>query len=110
MRKYLIVMVATMCLGISLAAAVRAQNVDWRAQRKQLKSQQKLERNALKVQQQNMQAVLEEPSGFPALSALRQTHQMQRERRDLKQKQKDAMQDLKDRQRALKEMQRAYGQ
>ncbi len=53
MRKYLIVMVATMCLGISLATTVRAQDVDWRAQQKLLKSQQKLERHALKVQQQN---------------------------------------------------------
>ena len=108
MRNYLIVMVATMCLGISLASMVRAQNVDWQAQRKQLKSQQKLERNALKVQQQNRKRSWNAGRTTRAERA-KANHQMQRERRDLKQKQKDAMQDMKDRRRSLKDMQRAYG-
>src|SRR5271169_4687062 len=53
MRKFWIVMVATICLGIGSAAAVRAQNVDWRTQKKQIQKQQKVEYNALKTQQRN---------------------------------------------------------
>jgi uncharacterized protein HemX len=109
MRNYLIVMVATMCLGISLASTVRAQNADWRAQRQQLKLQQKRERDALKVQQRNIKQSWKNARVSSAMRA-ETKHQMQRASRDLKQKQKDTMQDLKDRQRALKENQRIYGQ
>jgi len=108
MRKYLIVMVATMCLVISSATTVRAQDVGWGAQRKQLKTQQKLERNALKVQQRNRKQSWNRRSVSSAERA-QANHQMQRERRNLKQRQKDAMQDMKDRQKALNEMNRSYG-
>ena len=107
MRNYLIVMVATICLGICLATQVRAQNVDWHAQQKMLKSQQKLAWHALQVQQQNRKLSWkgQKTSG---LDRDRANHEMQRERRDLKQKQKDARQDLKDRQRSTRDMQHAY--
>ena len=107
MRNYLIVMVATICLGIGLATPTRAQNIDWQTQRKMLKSQQKLEWHELQVQQQGRKLSWKHQrvSGAQREQA---SHQMQRERRDLKQKQKDAMQDMKDRQRSLGEMQRAY--
>jgi biopolymer transport protein ExbB/TolQ len=108
MRKYLIVMVATMCLGISSATAVRAQNVGWSAERKQLKAQQKLEFNALKVQQRNRKQSWNRQRVTSAERA-QANHQMKRERRNLKQRQKDALQDLKDRQKAVSDMNRAYG-
>ena len=108
MRNYLIVMVATICLGFSLATEARAQNVDWNAQGKMLKSQQKLERSALKVQQQNRKLSWKSQRTNPSQVA-QANHEMQRERRDLKQRQKDARQDLKDRQRSTRDMQRAYG-
>jgi len=109
MRNYLIVMVATVFVGISLATAVRAQNIDWRAQVKQLKSQQKLERDALKVRQRNVKQSWKTARVSSATRA-QGTHRMQRERRDLIQKQKDELQNLKDRQRASKENQRMSGQ
>jgi membrane protein involved in colicin uptake len=109
MRNYLIVMVATMCLGISLASAVRAQDVDWRSLQQQLKSQQKHERDALKARQQNLKQSWKNAEISSAARA-QAMHQMERERRDLKQKQKDAMQDLKDRKMAFKENQRVFGQ
>ena len=107
MHRYLIVMVVAIFLGTGLATTVRAQNVDWRTQRKMLKSQQKLEWHALKVQQQNRQLSWK---GQKVSSAQRvqAKHQMQRERRDLKQRQKDAMQDMRDRNRSLRAVQRAY--
>jgi hypothetical protein len=109
MRKYLIGMVAAMCLGMSLVSAARAQNADLRAQRQQLKLRQKRERNVLKVQQQNIKQSWKDGH---ASSAVRTgaKRQMQRASRDMKQKQKDAMQDLKDHQRSLQAMQRANGQ
>jgi len=108
MRKYLIVMVATTCLGICLASTVQAQSPDWRAERRQLASQQKLERNFLKAQQRSVKESWK--NGLVSSTVRAQSkHQMQRANRDLKQKQKDAMQDLKDRQRALKESQRSNG-
>jgi hypothetical protein len=108
MRKYLIVMVATMCLGIISAGVVRAQGPDWRSQQHQLKLQQKRELNALKMQHQNIKRSWKNARVSSATRA-QTKHQMQREIRDMKQRQKDAMQDLKDRQRALKESQRMYG-
>jgi hypothetical protein len=107
MRKYLVVMVATMCLGVSLASLVQAQNNDWGAQRKQLKVQQKRERNALKIQQRNIKQSWKN-SRVPSATRTEAKHQMQRSSRDMKQKQKDAIQDLKDRQKSLKESQRMY--
>jgi hypothetical protein len=108
MRNFLIVMVATMCLGISLAESVRAQGGDWRGQRTQLKAQQKIERKAQKRQQQNVKQSWKNQRISNATRD-QAKHQMQRERRDLKQRQKDARQDLKDRQKALRETQRIYG-
>lgn len=108
MRKFLIVMVATMCLGISLAGTVQAQDSDFRSLQQQLKSQQKRERDALKVQQQNIKQSWKNAQVSSATRA-QAKHQMQRDRRNLKQKQKDAMQNLKDQQRAWKENQRNYG-
>jgi len=108
MRNYLIVMVATICLGISLATEARAQNVDWHSQQKMLKSQQKLERHDLQVQQQNRKLSWKGQKTSSAQRA-QANHEMQRERRDLKQRQKDARQDLKDRRRNVGDMQRAYG-
>jgi hypothetical protein len=106
MRKYLIVMIASMCLGISLAPSARAQGVDWKAQRRQIKSQQKIEWNSLKTQQHNIKQSWKTQHTSSAQRALA-SHQMQRERRDLKQRQKDVMQDLRDRQKSLSSMQRA---
>ena len=109
MRNYLIVMVAAMCLAIGWAPTVRAQEVDWRAQRQQLKMQQKVELNALKVRQRNVKQSWKNAQVSSATRA-QALHQMQRERRDLIQKQKDALQNLKDLQRASKENQRMTGQ
>ncbi|HTS69987.1 MAG TPA: hypothetical protein VMO17_13480 [Terriglobia bacterium] len=108
MHKNLVVMVAAMCLGACLAGAARAQDVDWGAQRRQLKQQQKLELDSLKAQQHNMKQSWS--SGhISSAERSRAEHQMQRELRDLKQRQKDAMQDLKDHEKAMKEMHHAYG-
>ena len=107
MRNYLIVMVATICLGICLATWARVQNVDWHAQQKMLRSQQKLDWHALKVQQQNRKLSWKGQKTSPSQRA-QAIHEMQRERRDLKQRQKDARQDLRDRQRSTRDMQRAY--
>lgn len=107
MRKYLIVMVAALCLGFVSAIPARAQYVDWHAQKKQLKSQQKLEYNALKVQQRNRRQSWNRARVSSAERA-RANHQMKRERRDLRQRQKDAMQDMKDRQRSLNAVNRSY--
>ena len=109
MRNYLIVMVATVCLGLGLTTALRAQNSNWRAQQQQLKTQQKLERNALKVRQRNIKQTWKN-SHVSNVTRTQAKHQMQREHRDLVQRQKDARQDLKDRQKALKENRRGYHQ
>ena len=109
MRRFLVVMVAAMGVGICLAGAARADNAGLRAQRQQLKEQQKRERNALKLQQQNMKQSWRNGYVSSAQRAAMK-HQMQRARRELKMRQKDAMQDLKDRQRSMREMQRIYGQ
>ena len=108
MRKYLIVVIATTCLGIVFAAPAQAQHVDWRSQRKMLKSQQNLEWHALKVQQQNRRLSWR---GQKVSSAQRAQakHQMQRERRDLRMRQKDQLQDARDRNRSLRAVQRSYG-
>jgi len=108
MRKFWIVMVATMFLGISSATAVRAQNVDWRSQKKQLQKQQKLEYNALRTQQRNRKQSWNRGHVSSAERA-RASHQMKRERRDLKVRQKDALQDMRDRQRSLNAINRSYG-
>ena len=108
MRKFLIVMVATMCLGISLAGTVQAQDSDYKLLQQQLIAQQKRERDALKAQQQNITKSWKNAQVSSATRA-QAKHQMQHARRDLKQKQKDALQNLKDQQRALKENQRIYG-
>jgi uncharacterized protein HemX len=108
MRNYLIVMVAAMCLGISLASTVQAQNTDFRTLQQQLKLQQKRELDALKLQQRNIKQSWKNAQVSNATRA-QAKHQMQRDRRNLIQKQKDAMQNLKDQQRALKESQRTYG-
>jgi hypothetical protein len=81
--------------------------VDWHAQQKILKSQQKLAWHALKVQQQNRKLSWK---GQQTSASQRgpANHEMQRERRDLKQKQRDERQDLKDRRRNVGDMQRAY--
>jgi hypothetical protein len=109
MRTSLIIMVATLCLGVGLATETRAQTIDWNAQMQALKAQQKLEWHALQVQHQTRRNSWKglEVSG---LDRSRANHEMQREARDLKQKQKDARQDLKDRQKALGAMQRGYAQ
>jgi len=107
MRRYLFILAASMLLGIGLATPLRAQNVDYGAQRKMLKSQQKLEWHALMVQQQARKQSWKGRQVSGAERALA-NHQMERERRDMKMRQKDQMQDLKDRQRNLQEMQRAY--
>jgi len=108
MRKFLIVMVATMCLGISLAGTVQAQDSDYKLLQQQLIAQQKRERDALKAQQQSIKQSWKTKPVSGAYRA-EATHQMQRDRRNLLQKQKDARQDLKDRQRAWQENQRNYG-
>jgi len=105
MRNILIVIVATMCLGSGLATVLRAQNTDWHLQQHQLKSQQKLERNALKIRQRNIKHSWRN-SRVSSATRIQAKHQMQRERRDLGQRQRDARQDLRDRQRALRENQR----
>jgi Spy/CpxP family protein refolding chaperone len=108
MRNYLIVMVATMCLGTCLATMARAQNnVDWHAQQKMLKGQQQLAWHALKVQQHNRKLSW---NGHQTSASQRAQadHEMQRERRDLKQKLRDERQDLKDRRRSSRDMQHAY--
>ena len=109
MRKYLIVMVAAMLGVICLSSVVRADNADFRAQRQQLRQQQKLESNSLKVQQRNIKQSWK-LGRVSSVQRNEMNHQMQRSSRDLKQKQKDSMQDLKDRQKALRSMQRVNGQ
>ena len=109
MRNLLILMVATLCLGLSLARPVRAQNSHRREQLKQLKIRQKLERKNLKVQEKNRQLSFRHQRISKA-SRLQAKHQMQRERREMHAKQRDEKQDLKDSRRALTERQRAYGQ
>lgn len=109
MNRYLIVVIATICLGVSLAAPARAQHVDGRTQQKMLKSQQKLEWHALKVQQQNRRLSWK-GQRVSSTQRTQANHQMQRERRDLKMRQKDALQDAKDRGRSLRAVQHSYGQ
>ena len=109
MRTRLIVMVAAICLGFGSASEVRAQTTDWHAQLQMLKTQQKLERHALQVQQQNRKLSWKGQQVSDSDHA-RANHEMQRELRDLKHRQKDARQDLKDRQKSVGAMQRAYGQ
>jgi uncharacterized protein HemX len=109
MHKYLTLIVAAMCLGIGLAGAVPTRDSDWQAQKKQLKVQQKRERNALKIQHKNVKQSWKGTKTSSATKAYSK-HQMQRANRDLKTRQKDARQDMKDRHKALQEMQRTYRQ
>jgi hypothetical protein len=108
MHKYLVVIFASILLGFSLAGAAKAQNVDWGAQKKMLKAQQKLEWHNLMLQQRNMKRSWKGQSVSSAQRA-QAKHEMQRQRRDLKIRQKDARQDLQDRQRNAVSMQRSYG-
>ncbi len=98
MRKYLIVMFASILLGFSLAGAARAQNVDWGAQKKQMMTQQSMEWRNMTLQQKNMKRSWK---GQHIASTQRTAakREMERQRRDLKLRQKDARQDFKDRQR-----------
>jgi hypothetical protein len=108
MRKYLIMMLASILLGFGSAGAARAQNVDWGAQKKQMQTQQKLEWRNMTLQQKNMKRSWK---GQRVTSAQRTAanREMQRQRRDLKTRQKDALQDFKDRQRNGVAIQRTYG-
>jgi hypothetical protein len=109
MRKFILATVAAVGMSVCLAGAARADNSDLRAQRNQLKLQQKRERNALKLQQHNIKQSWK--NGHVSAPLRTQSkHQMERTSRNMKLQQKDAMQDLKDRQRSLKQMQRANGQ
>ena len=99
MGKYVMVMVAAVLLGVGLAGVVNAQNIDWHAQEKALKTQQNVEWKALKVQQHNMKASWKGQHVSSAERA-RAKHEMERQKRDLRNRQKDARQDLKDRRRA----------
>ena len=105
MRNLLVVMIATLILSLSVASPVRAQNSNLRDQRKQLKLQQKRERNALKTQQKNIKASWNKQPVSKAIR-LESKHQMERDRRSLRERQKDARQDLADHQRALRDRQR----
>jgi len=105
MRKHLIVMVAAMCLASSSIPLARAQGLNWGAQRKSLKSQQKLERKNLKNQQKNVKKAWKSQK-ITSAEHTQASHQMQRERRTLKQSQKGALQDMKDRQRTVQTMNR----
>lgn len=109
MRKFIEMMVIAAGLALCLGGAARADNVDWRAQRKQLNVEQKRDRNALKMQQRNIERSWKN-GHVSAAQRAGTKHEMQRASRDMKLRQKDARQDLKDRQRSVKEMQRAYNQ
>ena len=109
MRKHLVVMVAAMTVFLGLTGVARADSSELRAQRQQLKLQQKRELNYLKLQQRQIKSSWKNALVSSAQRS-QMRHQMDRATRDLKARQKDAMQDLKDRQRSWKEMQRAYGQ
>lgn len=109
MPKILVLIVAAGCLGLGVANAKQAQRVDWGAQSKQLKVQQKRERHDLKVQQRNIKKSWKN-SHLTGATRTYAKHQMQRANRDLKTKQRDQRQDIKDRQKTLRERQREYGQ
>jgi len=109
MRNVLIVTVATLCFGFSLAGSTRAQDINFRDERRNLNALYKQDWNALKVRQKNQMQSLRGREVSPAVRA-EAKHKMQRERRALRDKHKDEMQELKDRQRALRESQRIYGQ
>lgn len=109
MRKFVVMTVIIAGVAFCLAGVAKADNTGFKAQRKQLKLEQKRDRNALKMQQHNIKQSWK--SGHVSRVQREQVkHQMERSSRDLKLQQKDAMQDLKDRQRSYKEIQRAYGQ
>jgi hypothetical protein len=109
MRKILAVSIAAMGLVLCQAGGVKADNTDSRAQSYQLKVQQKRERNALKMQQQNVKRSWRN-GHTTATNRSQMKHSMARDSRNLKLRQKDARQDLKDRQRSVKDMQRGYNQ
>lgn len=78
---------------------------DFKAEKKLLQQQQKLELKHLNLQwKQWKQSIKGQPISKAELTRMK--HEMQRRMRDLKQKQKDERQELKDRQRLLKEYQR----
>jgi hypothetical protein len=105
MRNLLVVMIATLILSLSVASPVRAQNSNLREQSKQLKLQQKRERNALKIQQKNIKASWNKQPVSKAIR-LQSKHQMERDWRSMRERQKDARQDLADHQRTLRDRQR----
>jgi uncharacterized protein HemX len=109
MRNLVVVMFVTLSLGLSMATAVRAQDVNQRAQWKQLKAQQKSERKFLKAQQKNQ---MQSWNGqrVPKSTRIQAKHQMQRAKREMHERQKDARQDLKDRQRTLRDSRRLNSQ
>ena len=63
---------------------------------------QKLERNALKVQQRLVKESLRR-QGVSKGQRLQMKHRMQKERRELRQRQKDELQNLRDQLRIVKE-------
>lgn len=105
MRNLLVVIIATLVLSLSVASPVQAQNSNPREQIKQLKLQQKRERNALKIQQKNIKASWNKQPVSKAIR-LESKHQMERDWRSMRERQKNARQDLADQQRALRDRQR----
>ena len=108
MRKLLIVMVVMLSWGFCVVSGAQAQGGDQREQRKLLKSNQKRERDAVKLQHKNMKNSWKNQRVSDS-ARLQAKHQMERDDRALRERQRNERQDLKDRQKALRENQRAYG-
>ena len=108
MRKLLIIMVVMLSWSFGVASEAQARGVDQRQEKQLLKSSQKRERHAVKLQHQNMKNSWKNQRVSNS-TRLQAKHQMERDDRALRERQKNERQDLKDRQRALKENQRAYG-
>ena len=105
MRKFLVVAITALIMGMMLVARLRAQDNPLKVQKQVLKAKQKEERAALTLRKRNWhQSLSGQP--LPKSERLRVKHQMDREERELRDRQKDEQQDFKDRQRQMKEMQK----
>lgn len=104
MQNLLTRLMAGLVLVSAMGLSGRAQVLDAKLARQQIKERQKEERHALRLKEHYTKEMLRDQS-LPKAERTRAKHEMQKERRDLRLRQKDEMQALKDRQKSIKEAQ-----
>lgn len=110
MRNLLVVLMGALLAASFMGSRRRlsaAENPNFKAEKKLLKSRQKEERKALKTQSKYQKQSIKEGEALKGVR-LEAKHQQRREARALREKQKNELQELKDRQRIIKEGEKGF--